>query len=145
MGDKPENWKNRIKFLVVEDDIPVRTFTVRILKLLGFSGTIYEAESGKEGLAVMSRDKDIHCIICDWHMSDIDGFAFIQRVRAERPQEDIAILMASGESMTGKITDVLEHGADDYLMKPFTTEDFQKKLDKVLSGIKEKLEQDTVR
>ncbi len=142
MKDSEQDCKNAIGFLVVEDDAAVRTFVVRILKLLGYNGTVCEASSGKEALAVMRKRKDIDCIICDWHMENLDGFAFVQQVRAEKSKEEVAILMASAESMTGKIEQVLVHGADDYLMKPFTTEDLQKKLEKVLVPILKRKEEE---
>lgn len=140
MEETDREWQSTVGFLVVEDDAPVRVFVVRILKLLGYTGPVYEASSGREALAVMRRHKDIECIICDWHMEDMDGFSFVKEVRKEKERDEVVILMASAESMTGRIEEVLKHGADDYLIKPFTTQDLQKKLDKILVPLRQKKE-----
>lgn len=75
----------------------------------------YEAYTGKEALEVI-KNKDIHLILMDIMMPEMDGITAMVRIR-EKNNIPIILLTAKGED-TDKILG-LNIGADDYITKPF--------------------------
>lgn len=102
------------KVLLVEDEESIRKFTKVNLIRSGF--TVLEAENGEEGVEIARRDKP-HIVILDIMLPKMDGYQVCSILRNEQP--NIGIIM-----LTAKTQDVdkilgLEHGADDYMVKPF--------------------------
>lgn len=102
------------KILLVEDESSIRSFIK-----VGFERGKYkilEAETGEEGIEIARAQKpDI--VILDIMLPGIDGFEVCKILRKEFPQMGIIMLTARDLDMD-KIMG-LEHGADDYVVKPF--------------------------
>lgn len=77
--------------------------------------SIYEAHSGKEALEVI-RQKDIHLVLMDIMMPEMDGISAMAKLR-ETSNIPVIMLTAKSED-TDKILG-LDVGADDYITKPF--------------------------
>src|SRR5215471_18607380 len=101
--------------LVVEDDAAIRDFLRSSLADAGFR--IYEALTGQEALESAERSPP-DLVILDLGLPDIDGQIVLQKLR-EWFKGPIIILSARNQE-TQKVT-ALDHGADDYLTKPFST------------------------
>ncbi len=136
-AEQSEAWKSTVRFLVVDDEDVIRKLVVSRLKKEGYKGIIHEASDGKAALDIFF-EKEIDCIVCDWNMPNLSGIDFVAKVRQGIASENLAILMVTGESLMGKVEEALEQGVDDYLIKPFTPEDFKRKVDKVLEKIKKR-------
>jgi len=89
--------------LVVEDEDPVRTFSVRALRNKGY--TVMEARTGLEALEVLTRaDRPVDLIVTDVMMPQMDGPSLIKKVREKWPS--IKVICISGyaeESFRDKI------------------------------------------
>ena len=80
------------------------------------SYTFYEASNGMDAVKLV-REKDIHLVILDIMMPQMDGIEAMVRIR-EFSNVPVILLTAKGED-TDKILG-LNVGADDYITKPFT-------------------------
>src|SRR6266404_8572661 len=101
--------------LLIEDELPIRRFL-----RTSFSGQDYrlvEAENGKDGLRLAAQQPP-DLIILDRGLPDADGQDLLRQLR-EWYRGPIIILSARDQEQQ-KIT-ALDHGADDYLTKPFST------------------------
>ncbi|GMA49913.1 DNA-binding response regulator [Alicyclobacillus contaminans] len=101
------------RILVVDDDPNIVDLIRLYLENKGYR--VVCAYSGTDGLARLEQG-DVHLIILDILMPDMDGWTLCQRVRE---QGDIPILMVTAK---GEGSDKLKGfglGADDYLVKPF--------------------------
>ncbi len=79
--------------LIVEDEDPVRTFSVRALRNKGY--TVLEASTGLEALQVFEQhDSTIDLVVTDVMMPQLDGPSLIKRLRERRP--DIKVICISG-------------------------------------------------
>jgi two-component system, OmpR family, KDP operon response regulator KdpE len=101
--------------VVVEDEPQIRRFIRATLTSQRYR--VHEASTGAEGLVEAgTRQPDV--MIVDLGLPDIDGLSFITRLR-EWSQVPIIVVSARGQE-TDKVA-ALDAGADDYLGKPFGT------------------------
>ncbi len=109
--------------LVVDDSRTARKLARRILEAHDY--TVAEAEDGARALAAC-RDAIPDCVLLDWNMPVMNGIEFLRALRAEfgpalgpdRP----AVVFCSTETEIGAIERAIEHGAQEYIMKPFDAE-----------------------
>ncbi len=104
--------------LVVEDSDTVRREIVQILKGKSIFKTFYEADDGLQGFKVLLGRK-IDLILCDVDMPMMDGFKFISLVQSREDLRDIPIILLTGKEDRDSKIRGLEHGASDYITKPF--------------------------
>ena len=78
--------------------------------------TLFEAYTGREALDIV-RQHDIHLILMDIMMPELDGISATARLREENSNVPIILLTAKSED-TDKVLG-LNVGADDYITKPF--------------------------
>ncbi len=101
--------------LVIDDEAPIRALLEITLSGQGYQVT--GAATGREGLALAASVQPA-CILLDLGLPDIDGFDVLARLREwfQRP-----VLILSVRSAEEDIIRALDHGANDYLTKPFRT------------------------
>jgi two-component system, chemotaxis family, chemotaxis protein CheY len=102
--------------LVVDDSRVIRKVARRILEDLGFQ--VAEAGDGADALG-FCRATMPDAILLDWHMPVMAGPEFLRRLRLEPGGEQPRVIFCSGETRIERIREVLESGADEFMMKPF--------------------------
>ena len=110
------------KVLIAEDSDTVRTIISNILKKEGH--TVVEARDGAEAWDILAKTKDIDMIVSDINMPNIDGYQLVKLIRSAREWEFVPIIIASTLADKEDIVKLLNSGADDYVIKPFSTEEF---------------------
>lgn len=109
---------NKPLILVVEDDTAVRNLITTTLKAHDYRYlTAVNGESAV--LEASSHNPDV--ILLDLGLPDIDGVEVIRRVRS---WSNLPIIVISARSEDTDKIDALDAGADDYLTKPFSVEDY---------------------
>ncbi len=107
----------RTQILVIEDEAEIAAYLRRGLTMEGYKVVV--AADGPAGLAV-AREDPPDLVILDVMLPRLDGFAVAERLRAALAMP-IIMLTARGEVADRGAG--LEHGADDYLVKPFAFEE----------------------
>lgn len=108
------------KILVIEDDSGIRESICQILETEGFM--VESAPDGDSGLTkALSIQPDI--ILCDVVMPGMDGYAVISRLKENALTETIPFVFLTGKSDPDDIRRGMNLGADDYLYKPFTSDE----------------------
>ncbi|MCC6220867.1 MAG: chemotaxis response regulator CheY [Deltaproteobacteria bacterium] len=120
-----------IRVLVVDDFSTMRRIVKNILTSLGFQN-IEEAEDGKIALSKV-KNGNIGFIISDWNMPNMMGIDFLKEVRADPSIKDIPFLMVTAESQKENVVEALKAGVSDYVVKPFTADTLQQKLEAIFS------------
>ena len=105
--------------LVVDDSRVVRKVARRILEAHGFA--VAEAADGQQALECCRADLP-DCVLLDWNMPVMDGLTFLKAVRAEFGPENPPIVFCTTENDMTHITQAIESGAQEYIMKPFDEE-----------------------
>jgi len=107
------------KVLVLEDEANIRSFTVINLQRAGYLPI--EAGTAAEAFAQLKRNPDVSVALLDVMLPDegIDGFEVCRRIRANDEKIGIIMLTAKDQELD-KITGLM-NGADDYVVKPFSS------------------------
>ncbi len=105
--------------LIVDDNPDMRDFLGYLLKK---EYIVRWAENGMDGLAAASRlSPDL--IITDVMMPVMDGYELTRRLKADGAQKHIPVIMLTAKAEMSHKLEGLEHGADDYLTKPFNSKE----------------------
>jgi DNA-binding response OmpR family regulator len=103
-----------VKILIVEDSERLRRSLQAGLQRSGFAVDV--AADGDEGLAAASLG-GYDAIVLDLMLPKLDGLTLLDRVRQAR--SDVHVLVLSAKDLVSERVEAFEHGADDYLVKPF--------------------------
>ncbi len=118
------------KILVVDDE---RTIRMLLENYLGQTYEVAAKSDGLDALNWLNAGNIPDLIIADINMPNMDGFAFVENIRASGYFKDIPVIMLSAsESSTEKVK-FLRLGANDYMVKPFNPEELLVRMDLLLS------------
>lgn len=107
--------------LIVDDEEDMRSMIAEMLSSEGFSSI--QAADGLEGFKTAKAEiPDL--IVLDLMMPDRDGISVCKDLRASKKTKRIPILMLTALSAKETTISGLEAGADDYMTKPFSQEEF---------------------
>ena len=104
--------------LVVDDDAPIRRMLDRTLSAEGYA--VATAADGGEALAAVERSTP-DLVVLDVGLPGVDGLSVSRRLRAKGLAVPVLLLTAR-DSVPDRVAG-LDAGADDYLVKPFATEE----------------------
>ena len=111
-----------VKVLIVDDDKLSRLAIKRLLERHRF--VILEAENGKKALETLKEHPDIRVVISDYFMPEMDGFELVSRIRETTSMDKMAIIGISSKGGPAMTARFLKKGANDFIVKPFTNEEF---------------------
>ena len=104
------------KVLIVDDD--VRNLFALTTTLERFGPTIFNAESGQEAINILEKSKDIHIVLMDIMMPEMDGYETMKNIRQNIENKDLTIIAVTAKAMKGDRQKCIESGASDYITKP---------------------------
>jgi len=111
-----------IAILLVDPSREFRSYCRTLLEAHKY--TVMEAETGAQGLDVLSAHPGILLVITDFNMPGMDGFEFVSRVRERFGKNDVGIIGLSAQGSGLVSAKFLKKGANDFLSKPFVSEEF---------------------
>src|SRR5438093_13742738 len=106
------------RILIIEDELPMRTALEDVLAAEGYR--VLTAADGEIGLQRAMQEKP-DLILLDIMMPKLDGYAVCAELR--RLSNPVPILMLTAKGQVEDRVTGLDAGADDYLVKPFSTEE----------------------
>ncbi|MBB4818377.1 diguanylate cyclase (GGDEF)-like protein [Pseudomonas alcaligenes] len=110
-----------VKILVAEDSEATRNFVRRVLTPHLYQ--IIEARDGDEALHILQEQPDIDLLLVDHGMPGISGFDLVKMLRQKLHRTELIILGLSADQKGSLSAMFIKHGADDFLRKPFCTEE----------------------
>lgn len=108
------------KILVVDDDLAINELIKINLELSGFE--VIQAFNGTEGFALAKQEMPDLAVL-DVMMPEVDGFTVAKRIRECPEISETPIIMLTALSELNDKVNGFNIGADDYLTKPFETEE----------------------
>ena len=133
----------KARILAVDDEPVVLDSFRRILVLEGYN--VDTVESGPEALGLIQRH-DYDFVFTDMKMPEMDGVEVVKAVKHLRPDVDVVVITGYGTIETA--VETLQHGASEYVQKPFTADELADFVRKILIKRQARLEaqqQPTVR
>jgi len=107
--------------LVIEDTQSLREEIVELLQIEGFE--VLSAGDGRAGLA-LAQAKLPDLIVCDVSMPELNGYETLKAIREDETTQSIPFIFLTARVEKDDIRQGMGLGADDYLTKPFSIEEF---------------------
>lgn len=130
------------KVLIVEDEEALATLLEYNLGKEGFDAAL--AGDGEEAMLKIEEEAP-DLVILDWMLPKVSGIEVCRRLRAKAETRNLPIIMLTARSEEADRIRGLETGADDYLTKPFSTNELIARVRAVLRRIRPGLAEDTVK
>lgn len=114
------------RILVAEDDLTSRVKLTGILKKWG-----YEVEAFGDGNAAWERlheNDPPKILIVDWQMPGMDGVSLCRDLRSENNEDRFYIILLTGRTDKEDMIQALDEGVDDYICKPFDTNELRSRI-----------------
>lgn len=121
-----------MKILIVDDFATMRRILKNIMKQIGFTD-ISEAENGKSAFKAL-KEGAFDLVLCDWNMPEMPGIELLGKVRADERLKNTPFVMVTAEAQKDNILEAVKAGVSSYIVKPFTAETVEQKLNKVFEG-----------
>ena len=122
------------RILIVEDETPMRTALADLFGSVGYR--VLTAADGESGLK-RALDEKPDLIVLDVMMPGLDGFALCVELR--RLANDVPVLMLTAKGQIEDRVTGLDAGADDYLVKPFSTMELLARVRALLRRVERKI------
>lgn len=117
---------DEIDILVVDDS---KSFLFKVDELLKrYKLNTHMAYNGEEAFSILESNPNIKLVITDYNMPKMDGLELTKKIRKKYNKDELAIIVASSDSNNKIASKFLKYGANDYIYKTFTTEEFYTRL-----------------
>ncbi len=122
-----------LKVLIVDDMMSMRNINKRALLDIGYQD-IHEALNGEEALDKL-QSGGLGLVLLVWNMPVMSGLEMLRIMRADPALQKIPVLMITAEAQMKNIMEAVQAGVSDYLIKPFSGQALQEKLEKMFEKL----------
>jgi diguanylate cyclase (GGDEF)-like protein len=123
-GTREEN--RRLKVMAAEDNPVLQSMLRGMLTKWGYTAVI--ARNGVEAYQKLQSEDAPRLAILDWMMPGMDGVEICRRIRAAGREPYIYIVLLTARTESADLVEGMEAGADDYLTKPFNSQELRVRL-----------------
>ncbi len=120
--------------LIIDDHDSIREGLELLLRRRGHR--TWSAEDGEGGLELL-QEEGADLVITDLKMARMDGIEVLQQVRGLSPDSEVMVITAFGTIEEAVVA--MKEGAVDFITKPFSSEEFGVKVDRILNDREERL------
>lgn len=120
---------DKISILVVEDEPAIAELVVFTLRSAGWNPVV--VRNVADAWEFLQKNTP-QLILLDWMLPDQTGLRLLARVRAERQWSGLPIIMLTAKSMEEDKIAGFDHGADDYITKPFSPRELTARINAML-------------
>jgi two-component system chemotaxis response regulator CheY len=126
----------QLNALVIDDSRVMRNMVIQSLNRTKLAEWVFvEASDGADALTKFNPEEIDICFV-DWNMPNMTGIDFVKEVRSRGDNDHVPMVMVTSEKSMGKIEEALDSaGANAYICKPFTVEEMEAKLGKIVEEI----------
>ncbi|MBU0720892.1 diguanylate cyclase [bacterium] len=121
------------KILVVEDSLIFRKQLQKMLENMFFK--VITVAHGEEALGMLEVTPDISLVLSDYHMPVMDGLELTKEIRKTYGKKDLGIIAISNNGDGEQTALFLKNGANDYINKPFSKEEFSCRINNSIEAL----------
>ncbi len=121
-----------MKALVVDDSQSMRNIVKAGLKQMDAFDSISEAVNGVDALEKLQAEGPFDLVLLDWYMPEMEGYDCLVKIRENASWNDMKVMMVTTENQQENVIRAVMAGANEYLMKPFTSQMLEEKVRMVL-------------
>ncbi|MBU4539547.1 MAG: response regulator [Weeksellaceae bacterium] len=122
--------KSEKEILIIDDDSKNIFALHAVLKAKKYR--CVSALSARQGLQMLSDNKNIGVVLMDMMMPEMDGYEAIGQMKTNESLKDIPVIAVTAQAMTGDRDKCLKAGADGYLSKPVNVDELMKLLQQLI-------------
>src|SRR5580704_10840024 len=116
------------KLLIVDDEKNIRQSLTHFLSGCGHEVTA--ADSAREALDLLAEGAEFDLVLSDWRMAEMNGLELLKAIKEQYP--DITVILMTAYGTIDDAVAVMKAGAYDYLTKPFSVDQIQHVVERVL-------------
>ncbi len=122
---------NSVDVLIIEDSIATANLLSDFLKTLNYKEvhTCYDGKSGLMKFLELSSSNRLPLVFLDYYLPDMDTVALFEELIKAQPKTKVIINSVAGKDEAG-INYLIQHGAYQYLQKPFSFMNLKEMMDK---------------
>jgi two-component system cell cycle response regulator len=110
-----------MRLLIADDDFTSRQILQAVLMKWDFE--VVSVRDGDEAWKALNEPDHPRLIILDWVMPGMDGLELVRRLRQMETTDPHYVIILTSRDEKGDMVEVLNAGADDYIAKPYDTEE----------------------
>lgn len=124
----------QIRILVIDEAAFVRDALKRSVRRFLKEVEVFDAVNGKRALPILRNNK-ISMVISEWELPEMSGFELLKWMREDEGYTKTPFIVMSDGSNRNMVMDAVKSGASDFMTKPFSPDEVQKKVVKQLARI----------
>lgn len=121
------------KILAIDDSLVFRKQMQGMLENMFFK--VISVAHGEEALGILETTPDISLVITDYHMPVMNGLELTEEIRKKYMKNELAIIVMSGDDDDETTALFLKNGANDYIKKPFSKEEFSCRINNSIEAL----------
>jgi CheY-like chemotaxis protein len=123
---------DRMKILVVDDNVHMRKLVVTILQAFGVL-QIFEAENGDRAWAIL-REANPDVVVLDWVMEGMSGIELMKMIRTnpQSPNPFVPVIMLTGHTLIEHVNKARDAGVNEFIAKPVSVKTMMSRLAAVI-------------
>jgi CheY-like chemotaxis protein len=119
---------DRLKILVVDDNVHMRKLVTTILQAFGVV-QVFEADSGDRAWAIL-RESNPDVVVLDWVMEGMSGLELMRMIRTNpvAPNPFVPVIMLSGHTSMDHVRQARDTGVNEFIAKPVSIKTMMSRL-----------------
>jgi DNA-binding response OmpR family regulator len=122
-----------MKILIAEDDPIYRHMLESLLTKWGYE--VVAAEDGNQAWEILQEKNPPPIAVLDWLMPEMDGVEICKKVREKSKLKMTYVILVTAKGYKEDISAGLKAGADDYITKPFESEELHTSIQTGISSL----------
>ncbi|NWF66586.1 MAG: response regulator [Campylobacterales bacterium] len=118
------------KALIVDDSSVSRKIINKYLKNLLF--TVVETDNGNDALKMIVQNGNYDIVFVDYNMPGMNGLDLVKEIRKIYKKDDLTLIAITSRDTQNIVSKFLKYGADDFIAKPFSKDEFNIRINRAL-------------
>lgn len=129
----------KLRVIIVDDSIMMRNILMGYIHDYGIKEIKYAAD-GEAALREISESRALgmpfDIVFLDWNMPGLTGYDVLTKCRADKTNDNTAIIMVTAENKQRNVLEAIKAGATAYMIKPISKTELDSKFPQILNWLR---------